>query len=539
MLQARIKHKKQLEFTTTKVSQLMSIKRTYYQKIYLRTVEFGSRHLPVIFLADGKAGYIINQYIYWLFRRNMPPSTLRSHITSLCHLYAFTFARYENQMTPNGAESLLADFIDAKLSGTDHYCNTMDPDYSWLHNLCLNWQPIALKSTIRQYLYAINKFDKWQTDNQETKPLNPFEIRVMSELEIFREFERRKNWDMYLHLDKARSKTKKTYKHDVDSQLKEHQHLDRARKQVKSNKAFPYEKFVELIESSNNLRDKLLWLLMGGGGLRLSECLNVFMIDITGRDNRYAAANVVLAHPEVGMVTWNDQSGTTHHSTRSDFITNRYSNKHLPKTSPLYELLPRTKYPESEGSLWAGWKGMVFHFRDTEKTIFTDNAPLSHPYDVNHLIWIHPTIGRYFYRVFEDYLATHYMTNHLTGRPADPFKHHPWLLCNIAEPYGHPFRLSSAYRAWSRALSNIGMTDCGLAPHSLRHMFGGLCAAYDDIDLATAQGLLRHSSIESTKVYFHATESDARDIIYRHTDPRYALQQKSIDFNFPSHWEEL
>lgn len=514
------------------------IKCTFYRVVFLRTADFGSRLVPIVFLADGKPGYVINMYTYWMMKRKMPPSTYRHRLRALCHLYAFTFSRYENSMNESEAKSLLGDFIDAKFHGTDHFCLSEPDDSSWLRNLNLHWRPVLRKSTIKRYIKAINDFDEWQLDNPQIKPLNPFEEKVLSHWEIFRDFKNRENWDELLHLHGATPKTYKEHEHDVDHYIKEHQRLKTARRQRNTNKAFPVQKFGELVDKTPNYCHKLCFLLMGGTSLRLSDVLNMFFSDVAGRHSDGTAA-VIVDDPTEGMTTWFDQSGNIHHSNRRDYITNNFKNHHLPKTSPLYNLLPRTEYTETDKNLWAGFKGMTFHFRNP-LNFLQENAP---PYEQHHLIWIHPWIGIHFYRIFLEYQRHYYWTNRHTKKPCYCHQLHPWLLIRTTpdDCYGHPIGRKAIYKAWKKALKRIGMEKCELGPHSLRHMVGNLCAQQSDSEnnLTFAQGILRHSSIESTQIYFKSNESTARDTIYHKTLGKKDQPPRKINYNLPPHWGKL
>ena len=470
----------------------------------------------------------------------MPPSTLEQHIRALCHLYAFTYARYENNITHEGLQILLADFVDAKMLGTDQFCISNLPEDIWMKKLNLGWPPISLKRTVKQYIRAINDFDDWQHKGQKNiYPLNPYETRVLTDFEKYKNFERKKKYDILLHIDSTRSHTTKDYKYDLAKNNKEHKAIDAARKQ-KYLKAFPLTKFADLVEKTTNIRDKMLWLLMAGTGLRLSECLNLFFTDVIGRQDDGSAA-IMLAHPQVGMTTWTDQSGTYHHSTREDYIKTVYKNIHLPEISPLYNLLPRTLYTNSNSGLWAGWKGSTIHFRDTDRILFPGNDPQQHrPYEIYVLPWMHPTIGRYFYKLYQEYQQTCYWYNRTTGAPEYCNKLHPWLFINISGPfYGHPLQRKNAYKAFTKALANINMGDHNLGPHSLRHLYAFVHANNSALDKTDTQGLLRHASIDSTEVYYHKTHSQVREEIYSQINPNHTKTGKKLDFNLPQYWNAL
>ena len=51
-----------------------------YLKELIYTSDFPGRAIPVIYLADGKSGFSINQWIYWLVGGGITQSLLRDHI---------------------------------------------------------------------------------------------------------------------------------------------------------------------------------------------------------------------------------------------------------------------------------------------------------------------------------------------------------------------------------------------------------------------------------------------------------------------------
>ena len=57
------------------------------------------------------------------------------------------------------------------------------------------------------------------------------------------------------------------------------------------------------------------------------------------------------------------------------------------------------------------------------------------------------------------------------------------------------------------------MADCGLAPHALRHMYGGYCASILKLPLETTRTLMHHASTVSTEVYYHLRSEDVRQAI--------------------------
>ena len=71
--------------------------RIYHSKVVTACTDFEGRAFPMIYLANGEPGYIINQWIYWLMRCGMPESTLCARIDHMMGLYDFHYHTYGNE----------------------------------------------------------------------------------------------------------------------------------------------------------------------------------------------------------------------------------------------------------------------------------------------------------------------------------------------------------------------------------------------------------------------------------------------------------
>ncbi|MEX3969743.1 hypothetical protein [Paraburkholderia caribensis] len=190
------------------------------------------------------------------------------------------------------AEALIAEFLSAKFNGTDL------PDGS--RRLGLFWKPVRRK-TVKRYLAALNAFDKWQQTFHDSRRLNPSELHVMNAWEIYSEFVRRTKWDPMLHLYPAKSKQEEKFAIDVPHYHKRFSSSARA-----LPKAFPLNRFVDLVESCKNPRDKMIYLQMFGLALRESEPLHLYTEDIFGA-SIIGEARIRLDDPETGGWEWQDK----------------------------------------------------------------------------------------------------------------------------------------------------------------------------------------------------------------------------------------
>lgn len=169
---------------------------------YFEQFEFGRREVPIVYLSNGKPGYVINQWIFYLVDGSMKPSRLDSYIGSLCMLYDLCVARFgTGPIKDEDLQRLVADFIDARIYGTDQFCtkSNLDERYDFLRTLGLNWKPTNPRN-VKKNLVGINRFDKWQAVYHGTPRLNPSEKQFLSSYEVYRDWQRRSGWDPFLHL---------------------------------------------------------------------------------------------------------------------------------------------------------------------------------------------------------------------------------------------------------------------------------------------------------------------------------------------------
>lgn len=507
----------------------------HYQIVWVNTIEFPGREVPLVLLDNGKPGYLINQWIFYLHEEEITQATLDLYLRALCHLYDFVLSRYSEPLNQSQLKGLLADFIDAKKLGTDTHCLTSDPRYSWLHSLGLYWKPLFKQTnTIALYLNAINKFDEWQISFHASQPLNPYEKRLMSSWEIYQDFQQRTNWDPFLHLYSAKQHVKKEYQNSVYGKYLHKRHLQESTRK-KAPKSFPLDRYIELIECTKNPRDKLLWLLMGGGALRRSETLHLFLSDVQGVDPHYGDMRVALEDPETGFMEWHSEDQIPMSGSRIEYFKSNFRNYHFSPGHPLRNLQPRSRYGKRNTGLHAGFKGMTFGDTDSIAKLLSSDNLQKNP-NPHYIWWLDVKIGQYFSRVFEEYIQHFFWRNNHTGIPnPSNWPWHPWLLiCTSTKNYGMPLTIPSLKGAWKRALKRIGMEGSGLGPHSLRHMYGYYCANVLKLPLEVVQVLMHHANPSSTQCYYSLEKSVIREMIQN-----AALLDKRISIEWAFNKEEV
>ena len=507
------------------------VKSSNYEVVWGYSKEFPGREIPLVLLADGRPGYVINQWIAYLLDEEITPSRLELYVRAICHLYSFVLARYPDDFGAEKVEQLLDDFIAAKKFGTDTFCIKTDDRYEWLTSLGLYWQPLFRRTnTIKLYLEAINQFDQWQVTFHKSKPLNPYDERVMTAWEIYHDFQQRTDWDPLLHLHSSREHTKRDYKTTVYGKYSHRRYeVESHRRKVPKN--FPLDKFIDLIEQSDNVRDKLLWLLMGAGSLRGSETLHLFLSDVEGMNPEHGDAKIILADPEYGKVRWTDEKGKTHYETRDKYFSKQFANTFLPGNHPLKNLQPRTRYGRRNIKLHAGFKGMTFGDDDAaRKLLFSPDH--GQTYDDRYLWWMHKVYGQIFSHYFNKYIEKYFWVNPFSGQPNPKgWPWHPWLfICTNKNNYGMPLTIPALKQAWQRALKRIGLEGSGYGLHSLRHMYGVYCANVLKIPIETTQVLIHHASVLSTQTYYRLGSDTIQNML---------TQAATMDKRITTEWEIL
>jgi integrase len=463
----------------------------------------------MVLLENGRPGYVINQWIAYLLDEEITDSRLEEYVRSLCHLYEFHWAQkatFQLLALKTEGRNLLEDFFIAKRFGTDRHSIKSGEKYNWLQYLGLYWKPLTRSiKTLRKYQNAINEFDEWQVAFNQSLSINPYEEKTQTTYEIFRELICRSKYDVFLHLYPAREHTKKIHKNYVHGKYL-HRHIEQSANRKRAPKAFPLDRFPDLIQTTPNVRDKLLWLLMGAGSLRSSETLHLFLSDVDGVNKEDGAAKVILDHPEFGYINWEENS-RMRSTTREEYFRLCWKNEQFSIGHPLRNLQPRTKYGPRNSKFHAGFKGMTFGENESRETLFTHTNKRRN-YNPHYIWWLDVRYGQLFHILFNRYFQEYF---------APTPKHwpwHPWLIISTNKTnHGMPFTIPALKQAWKRALHRIGMEDSGLGVHSLRHMYGYYCANILNIPLEITQMRMHHANISSTMTYHHPESSTIRKAI--------------------------
>ena len=238
---------------------------------------------------------------------------------------------------------------------------------------------------------------------------------------------------------------------------------------LRQYKPFPLNLVTPLIETTANVRDKLLFSLLAFGGRRISELLHLFLMDVGAVDDGLA---VQLHHPGHTPMEWRSRAGAVIKGPRREYLKEEFN------------LLPRTEHGAQ--SSFAGWKGMKF---DNEATL---------------------TSNMYFIRGVERYLLTLHQAYLHSVRAQTRHVKHPYY---FVAADGTPLTIKAVEKQFSLACrrleKKLGISLKGYGPHSLRHSYGFYCADVLKADLLLIQKWMGHTQPASTAVYAHITPETA------------------------------
>lgn len=248
-------------------------------------------------------------------------------------------------------------------------------------------------------------------------------------------------------------------------------------------KPFPPHLVVPLIELTKNVRDKLLFAIMAFGSRRLSELLNLFIVDVQTRGNQLG---VVLRHPTQSPITWQSKAGKQLKGTRREYLRSEFG------------ILPRTAHGALPSA--AGWKGVKFD----------DEAQMSSEI--------------YFIRGVERYLLTLHRAYLYEVRSKVPQKLHPYYFVSLD---GAPLTIRAVEHQFQLACKRLerkfGVSLSGYGPHSLRHYYGFYCADVLKADLLLIQKWMGHAQPSATAVYAHISPETAAEAL-AHAEAKAKLE---------------
>jgi integrase len=418
---------------------------------------------PLLILSDGNPSLLVAAYARDLQRKNWSPEKVYGSVAAIGRLYDFYQIKLGGSaLEPSQLRMMLQQFAEARLYGTIQPDGGTDPSG-------LNWQQVRI-NTVRKDIYYLNHFSGWVVNNVGGYELNPLETKYLSSVREAYETAIHMQTSLLAHLLPARSDRRRRPQFELRNNTGSHLR--------DIPKSFPPDKIIELIEAATNLRDKMAFILMAFGSLRISETMHIFLEDAVGSFRDTKAAYVALGHPVEGYYKWVDNRSRSRRGTRAEYLLE------------MFDRVPRNRM---EGvKEYAGWKGM--EFGDVKNRGFVH--------------WIDEGAGIYFRRLVSEYFKEVFMDKP-EGWPG-----HPYLFVKMDRAnFGEPLTIPNLANQFYVACKKIGLSqrDPGVNPHGLRHFYGFYCADVLGIKLENLQKQMHHASPLSTNAYYHVSQLTIRD----------------------------
>lgn len=443
---------------------------------------------PFLLLGNGEISFSAAKFALALSREGWSDEKIHQCLKAIGKFYTFHFKKHQDSKTPftNGHE-IIGSYAESRFRGTisaDGYDETN-----------LFWKRVNY-TTVGREIYYLNLFSDFCHRYLNANNINPTEDRFIKTFKNYKDLRDQGLSDALVHLDGVR-KGRKPRNYELNKKNNECN--------PKLPKFITTNILIDLIEHGCiNPRDKMLLLLMGFGGLRISEPLHIYTHDVMRNFLSTSASKVILAHPSNGLVE-TQKNDKYIKIRRADYLRE------------YFKRLPRNEMGKGHIE-YVGWKGMQI-----------DNKE----YEENYVFWLEEEItGAYFRKLLESYISDNkslFLTNRLN---------HPYLFFNIQrdrniELYGKPLTYINAQEIFYAACKRINLK--GYSPHSCRHHYGYYTANILKLPPETLQRQLRHRQITSTDIYYHMTSQTIRSQI-SDDDAKVNLIIDQVKKYFPSHW---
>lgn len=226
------------------------------------------------------------------------------------------------------------------------------------------------------------------------------------------------------------------------------------------------------LNEHNGLRDALIAILMNKAGLRESEALHLWTVDIVEDPVAPSCALIKVVHPDVGPCNLSYRGKKF--KTRGEYLRS------------VYGLEPRTSLVDADPQK-LGWKAR---------------------FDVLRVWWFPTWWGIVFWRLWRRYL-------NLTATKRSG---HPYAFVMEHERRWSPLTEDAYRKAYERAVfraglvpaGGCGMKAAGLTPHGGRHAYGNRAKNEADLDRKVVMVMMHHATDEAQDVYTRQGISQVR-----------------------------
>lgn len=436
--------------------------------------------LPFLFSDSGSGEVTLNLEALEYARASLAGydvSTIELDIRAVGRLYDFCHAFWGSKPLPDGGLEYL---IYAYLIWRHH--GTIRSGASCLGGL--RWKPLApeglraeFKSVMRYIHFSERRWGHVSLGLFRARPdqTRPLAARFASLAE-------QKERDFLVHLNASREYWARQHGHEFEMPRV----AAAARRGPGVRTVITAEEIWAIIGEERNPAFRALWLTGAFGGIRISEQLNMWQVDVLPSTHR--------------KLIFNYEGGDDVLLLRADPVNSRYTGEigHIGPTRrevlrDRYGMRPRKGLGKAD-PLNAGWKG----------TLWLDSQRL-----LSEVFWLDARAAELYAECAAEIRDFHH--HHRTS------ERHPFLYVNMADPTGKfrgdILKISNVEAAWERACRR-----CDLQPHrwgrnihGMRHFYKALAQSME-ISAEHLQIMMGHRSMESQKDYGRAARQVSQEL---------------------------
>lgn len=423
--------------------------------------------LPVLLTEQGELSSVTD-YLLKLEADGVSASIIKGFLQAVSLLLAYIEANKDLFPEP---KILFKTFAKRLYSGTIGE-DGLDPSG-------LYWVPSSTNN-VNKHIHRLTAFTDWLADKQGTEPMNPLREATPHEQRLNYAAWFRKNQNDFLgHIeDKDINKTIRKVR-----TIKGRTPLTKTEDDTIS---FPERHwktfFKEGIGGAKDprvaLRDKLVLLLMHGGGLRESEVLTLWVTDVL-EDPYDPDIAIVRIYNEIDGKApngWRSRNGTQN---REAYLKEEYGR------------IPRIRM---RGTMHIGWKNRVVDHRD----------------NYIQVQWFPSDYGKVFMSLWKSYQKYR----------ASIECHHPYAFISFHHrAFGNPYTLNAFHENYAASLRRIGLVPNkaeGLGPHGHRHSYGRRLDR-SGLNPLIIRRCMHHKSLESQLPYTGKGQQEISDELNKAT----------------------
>ena len=433
-------------------------------RVYATIVEDNTgikSQLPVLLTEQGELSSVTD-YVLKLEADGVSASVIKGFLQAVSLLLAYMEANKDLFSDP---KMLFQTFAKRLYSGTIGE-DGLDPSG-------LYWVPSST-GNVNKHIYRLTAFTDWLAKKQGSEPMNPLRDATPHEQRLNYAAWFRKNQNDFLgHIeDKSINKTIRKAR-----TLKGRTPLTKTEDDAISFPEKHWETFFkEGVGGAKDprvaLRDKLVLLLMHGGGLRESEALTLWVTDVF--EDPYNPDNaIVRIYNEIDGKApngWRSRSGTTN---REAYLKEEYAR------------IPRIRMM---GTQRIGWKNKLPDNKD----------------NYIQVQWFPTDYSKVFMLLWKNYQKYR----------ASVECHHPYAFISYHHSaFGEPYTLNAFHSSYAAGLKRIGLEPSkaqGLDPHGHRHNYGRRLER-SGLNPLVIRRCMHHKSLESQTVYTGKSQQEISD----------------------------